>query len=508
MPDGQWKAGTKTLTGWSNPISDWIRSWGLTQPPPDPDEEQYGVTLLPEKDQVIFFNGDVGSYSWWKKLSSQEKAKWASSGIAINKAQGTVTFPSGKVRTIEAYKKMTAQQIAAETPQPVAPSTGIRPEFNKYLTSIASGEFAKIGGELTPEEQATLLQWGPEIRGVRKEAQAEKQWEIQQNALQALQQQRDDWIYSIVSGKPVRPQIDIGKLAGGDRQLEAALLKEQAAIGQEVAKINQSILQQKWASEYHPSTWTPTMYGATETDPGDPYYYAPGQMGSYEATQELKTGYRPAGGWAGMGRGRQRITGGSYGTDPYTEAALYSQETARINNEVRDKFNAFEGARQQILETTSPRDWVIREKAKIMDNPYAGYMARPLMTGGTGGIGRESMGEGGGSWQDYQANVEEMASPTGTITAGTNAPPSLYGQNIIPTGVTKFTQKGLGTFGTKVETPSAQGWAAAPWTVQQQLFGYLEGLGQQPSDLLAAMTRMQPNEPSRGAAWRPRLQYA
>ncbi len=260
---------------------------------------------------------------------------------------------------------------------------------------------------------------------------------------------------------------------------------EQQAVAdyaQSLVKGQQSYMRNEWASQYHP----------TES----------------KGIAEPWTGQQEA----------QRATVG---------ANLRLQQA---NDWAIGRVGAFEQARQQILATTSPRDWVIRQKAMAMENPYVGQETRGFIYGNAVG---NPIGMGQSPSETYQRSQETLMNPVGGE--------GLYGQSV-PSGIQKFlgnrnpygTQQQVqgvipgwnppfaqgrpnpyefvpyaaGTCGTPVETPSGQGWASAPWSVQQQLLGYLEGLGQQPAEMVASMQRMQPNEPSRGTSWKPRLQYA
>ncbi len=200
----------------------------------------------------------------------------------------------------------------------------------------------------------------------------------------------------------------------------------------------------------------------------------------------------------------QPTTEGNEGITPWfgQEEAQKATVEANLKLEQRNamigqRINAFEQARGQILANTSPRDWVIREKARLATNPYIENPSIGFISGA--GVGSD-IGRGQSPSQAYNYGTSTMGSSF--------VPPESYGGMTMPTELGKFTQKGQTAFGTKVETPSAQGWASAPWSVQQQLLGYYEALGGQASDLAAAMQRTQPNEPSRGTAWKPRLQYA
>ncbi len=153
--------------------------------------------------------------------------------------------------------------------------------------------------------------------------------------------------------------------------------------------------------------------------------------------------------------------------------------------ELENRTWSFEKLRNEIMSSAAPRDWVIKEKARLAVNPYAVALTRFT--------GYQGMGEGGPVERNpFMGQIPSSGEPR----YYTGAPE-------VPTDVQQFLNQQNRTFGAPIETPSGQQWAAAPWTTQQKLIGYGEAIGTPEADLLGNIQKLLPNNPTRGMNWMP-----
>jgi hypothetical protein len=169
-----------------------------------------------------------------------------------------------------------------------------------------------------------------------------------------------------------------------------------------------------------------------------------------------------------------------------TQSSATAPRMAQINRaaDMENMASQFESMRQQILDNTAPRDWFVREKARLAVNPYAG------LTQGSGGPSGDT------------PPMASTLNPRNSLWTGGVFPSD---QVNVPENIKGFLS-GAKNFGSAIETPSAQTWGVSPYATQQGLLGYSEALGQNPVDMATQMRNMLPNNPSRGTQWSVRRQ--
>lgn len=258
------------------------------------------------------------------------------------------------------------------------------------------------------------------------------------------------------------------------------------------------------------------------------------------------------------------------------EANWYEQEAQRMSgwsqqneqaireSEQRKMAQEFEWWRSNIMSGTAPRDWVVREKAKLAQNPfevqpqtaedYQAKMKEGQQEAQQAVKEAESeVANAQKSWNDLAARVVDdyeiiapgevvkaqyrynnavnrlnaiettMNSPSnlaalaeeqaagaprvdafGNVTVGTWEPPSTPKKLQIPTDVLPFMQNK--EFGSPVVTPSGQQWSASPWSTKERVLGYAESIGQFPEDIYNQMEMMRSNTPRIAYQWSPARQ--
>ncbi len=166
--------------------------------------------------------------------------------------------------------------------------------------------------------------------------------------------------------------------------------------------------------------------------------------------------------------------------------AAQSQSAAESARMKLDQMaSSFESMRNEIMSSAAPRDWVVREKARLAINPYEVAKQKWIPY------------QGVNNQDTAQRNIDQYGEQLSNITSNLTAQYS--GTPQMPGDVQQFT-RGQG-FGAPIETPSGQSWMASPWSTQQKLIGYGEAMGTPESDLLGNIKSMLPNNPSRGTAW-------
>ncbi len=165
-------------------------------------------------------------------------------------------------------------------------------------------------------------------------------------------------------------------------------------------------------------------------------------------------------------------------------AAQMSAAADKARMELQGRQQGFETMREQIMASTAPRDWVVREKARLAVNPYTVMV-------------KNFQGYQGVSSAQPQEQIEQYA-----LQIPQNPQVTYTGSPELPAEVAGFT-RGSKEWGAPAEVASGQKWGTTTPSTQEMLFGYLEGLGQQPADYLAQMQAMLPNAPTKGRSWTP-----
>lgn len=229
------------------------------------------------------------------------------------------------------------------------------------------------------------------------------------------------------------------------------------------------------------------------------------------------------------------------------EEGIRAQERATM-------YRQFEDMRREILSSAAPREWVVREKARLAPNPFepqtisagaeAGRVQDDLNLAqqeeknasaafkATSGrvtddativqpwevnlaqtryenavAKRQGLENYIKTLQPQVAEEQKWAQPRPTATGfqiGEPEAPYVPQKPQIPKELQQYF--GIKEFGQPVEMPSGQRWAGAPWTGREQFMGYAESLGGQPRDILDYLERSLPRTPSIPGGWSPTRQ--